>query len=177
MQTQLYEKVTRRCTSGVCLFERNAPLCCMTKRLASLIWERFPNTRVASKTPSILEPNKSFSSTAMTGARTKRLAKNYKCSRFSHASACLTLGDVFVLGTDHRALSLVERQVVDGGGGIYQKLFTLLHTSGLWDVEKRKQEWEVWNISYSQSVPSVDAHSLISPTHVLFNVMLSYKVA
>lgn len=42
------------------------PFCCTMKCLTSLICDRFPNTRVASKTASILELSKSFSSTAMT---------------------------------------------------------------------------------------------------------------
>ncbi len=42
------------------------PLCCKMKCLTSLICDRFPNTRVASKTASILELSKSFRSTAMT---------------------------------------------------------------------------------------------------------------
>lgn len=54
----------------------------------------------------------------------------------SIVSFTLTLGDGELAAPEHRAVLLVEGQIVDGDGHIYQQLLALLHGPQLWDTHR-----------------------------------------
>lgn len=105
-----------------------SPLCCMMTARTSLDCDRFPKTRVASSTASILALSSSFIITGVgeRGGEGGGSEEGHRRIRQRRPGA-LTLGHCESAPAQSRTLRLVEGQVVDGGGGVHHQLLALPH--------------------------------------------------
>lgn len=119
------------------------PFLCIIKSLTSLDWDKFPNTRMASRMASMLELNTSFNITMWQGNEgawewgwawrvggvkvSRRHAHTHREVQRTRSLPGLTLCDGELAVPEHSALRLVEGQVVEGGGHVHHQLLAVLH--------------------------------------------------